>query len=69
MLKTMTFAEAARWCGYPYSLVSIALTGRIVLPDSEIDVEVDGLDPELVRSMPGRFERRLSQEPFRCTDR
>ena len=47
-------ASAARWAGVSPRMLSLFLTGRVVDSLSEIDVDVAGLDPELLRSMPGQ---------------
>lgn len=53
-IRTMTIASAARWAGVSPRMLGLLLTGRMVDSLSEIDVDVEGLDPELIRSMPGQ---------------
>lgn len=55
MWKTMTIAQAARWAGVSPRMLGLMLTGRLVDSLSEIDVDIDGLPIELIRSMPGRL--------------
>lgn len=53
-MRTMTIGEAARWAGVSPRMLGLFLTGRLVDPTSEIDVDCSGLATELVASMPGR---------------
>lgn len=53
-MRTMTMAAAARWAGVSPRMLSLFLTGRVVDSLSEIDVDAEGLAPELVDSMPGQ---------------
>lgn len=62
-MRTMTIAQAARWAGVSPRMLSLLLTGRMVDSLSEIDVDVEGLDPELIRSMPGQSS--MDGEPSR----
>lgn len=55
-MKTMTIAQAARWVGVSPRMLGLMLTGRMVDSLSEIDVDVDGLEAELVSSMPGHLQ-------------
>ena len=54
MLRTMTVGEAARWAGVSPRMLGLMLTGRLIDPTSELDVEVDGLPLDVTNSMPGR---------------
>lgn len=53
MLQTMTISEAARWAGVSPRMLGLMLTGLLIDPTSELDVETDGLPPEMVGSLPG----------------
>ena len=53
MLQTMTLGAAARWAGVSPSILGLMLTGRLIDPTSELDVETDGLDPAMANSLPG----------------
>lgn len=50
----MTIGAAARWAGVSPRMLGLMLTGRLIAPTSELDVDVAGLDPKLVSSMPGK---------------
>lgn len=50
----MTIGEAARWVGVSPRMLGLLLTGRLIDPLSEVDVDCSGLSPELVATMPGR---------------
>ena len=50
----MTIGAAARWAGVSPRMLGLMLTGRWIDPTSELDVDVTGLDLELVSSMPGK---------------
>ena len=54
MLRTMTVGEAARWAGVSPRMLGLMLTGLLIDPTSEMDVDCAGLSPELVATMPGR---------------
>lgn len=54
MLQTMTVGDAARWAGVSPRMLGLMLTGRLIDPTSELDVEVDGLPLDVIKSMPGR---------------
>ena len=54
MLWTMTVGEAARWAGVSPRMLGLMLTGRLIDPTSELDIEVDGLPLDVTNSMPGR---------------
>lgn len=54
MLRTMTVGDAARWAGVSPRMLGLMLTGRLIDPTSELDVEVDGLPLDVIESMPGR---------------
>lgn len=54
MLRTMTVGDAARWAGVSPRMLGLMLTGRLIDPTSELDVEVDGLPLDVTNSMPGR---------------
>lgn len=53
-MRTMTIGEAARWAGVSPRMLGLLLTGRLIDPLSEVDVDCSGLSPELVATMPGR---------------
>lgn len=53
-MRTMTIAAAARWAGVSPRMLGLMLTGRMIDPNSEADVDCSGLSPELVATMPGR---------------
>lgn len=53
-LRTMTIGAAARWAGVSPRMLGLMLTGQWIDPTSELDVDVTGLDLELVSSMPGK---------------
>lgn len=54
MLRTMTVGEAARWAGVSPRMLGLMLTGRLIDPTSELDVDVNGLPLDVANSMPGR---------------
>lgn len=53
-MRTMTISEAARWAGVSPRMLGLLLTGQLIDPLSEVDVDCAGLSPELVATMPGR---------------
>lgn len=53
MLRTMTIGEAARWAGVSPRMLGLMLTGLLIDPTSEMDVETFGLDPAMMTSLPG----------------
>ena len=53
-MRPMTIGEAARWAGVSPRMLGLLLTGRLIDPLSEVDVDCSGLSPELVATMPGR---------------
>lgn len=53
MLRTMTVGEAARWAGVSPRMLGLMLTGRFIDPTSELDLETEGLPPEMITSLPG----------------
>lgn len=53
MLRTMTVGEAARWAGVSPRMLGLMLTGRFIDPTSELDLETEGLPPEMMTSLPG----------------
>ena len=53
-LRTMTIGAAARWAGVSPRMLGLMLTGKLIDPTTELDVDVAGLDPEVVSSMPGK---------------
>ena len=53
MLQTMTIGEAARWAGVSPRMLGLMLTGRMVDSLSEIDLDIFGLSPDLLETMPG----------------
>lgn len=53
-MRTMTIGEAARWAGVSPRMLGLLLSGRLIDPLSEVDVDCSGLSPELVATMPGR---------------
>ena len=50
----MTIGAAARWAGVSPRMLGLMLTGKLIDPTTELDVDVAGLDPEVVSSMPGK---------------
>ena len=53
-MRAMTIGEAARWAGVSPRMLGLLLTGRLIDPLSEVDVDCSGLSPEMVATMPGR---------------
>lgn len=53
MLQTMTIGEAARWAGVSPRMLGLMLTGLLIDPTSELDLETEGLPPEMMTSLPG----------------
>ena len=53
MLRTMTVGEAARWAGVSPRMLGLLLTGLLIDPTSELDLETEGLPPEMMTSLPG----------------
>lgn len=53
MLQTTTIGEAARWAGVSPRMLGLMLTGLLIDPTSELDLDVDGLPMEVINSLPG----------------